>query len=66
LKKWRKKSVRAATHVRVAIAVRVVMVKALRLVLVVVHPVALAVTRRLENNDAATETQKVSQRAERS
>jgi hypothetical protein len=52
----------------VAIAVRDVTVKALRLVHVAAVPVAvaLAVTRRVENNDAATETQKVSQRAERS
>jgi hypothetical protein len=68
LKKSPKKSVRAATHVRVAIAVRVVMVK---VVARQVHAVALlvvlavpAATGRLENNDAATETQKVSQRAE--
>jgi hypothetical protein len=54
----------------VAIAVRVAMVK---VVARQVHAVALlvvlavpAATGRLENNDAATETQKVSQRAERS
>jgi hypothetical protein len=68
LKKSPKKSVRVATHVRVAIAVRVAMVK---VVARQVHAVALlvvlavpAATGRLENNDAATETQKVSQRAE--
>jgi hypothetical protein len=54
----------------VAIAVRVVMVKVAARqmqVHVVALPVVLAVpaaTGRLENNDAATETQKVSQRAE--
>jgi hypothetical protein len=65
LKKSPKKSVRAATHVRVAIAVRVAMVKVVaRQVHAVALLVVLAVTGRLENNDAATETQKVSQRAE--
>jgi hypothetical protein len=58
----------------VAIAVRVVMVKVVARqtqvrAVVLALPVVLAVpaaTGRLENNDAATETQKVSQRAERS
>ncbi|CAM2150182.1 conserved protein of unknown function [Pararobbsia alpina] len=60
-KKPQKKSVRAATHVRVAIAVRAVMAKvAVRVNAVVVRAAALAPTRSLENKHAATETQKVS------
>ncbi len=67
-KKRLKKSVRAVTHVRVAIAVRAVMAKvAVRVnvaavavaVVRVARAVAQAPTRSLENKHAATETQKV-------
>ena len=64
---------RAAMRARVAIVVRAVMAKAEpRQVRAVVRRVARrrvaspTATARLENNDAATETQEVSQRAERS
>ncbi|SIT44876.1 hypothetical protein BN2476_440009 [Paraburkholderia piptadeniae] len=63
-KKSPKKSVRAAMHVRATVA-RVAMVKVHRQVLAVaVRAAAVPATVRLENNDAATETQEVSQRAE--
>jgi hypothetical protein len=63
-----KKSVLAATHVRVAIAVRAVMAKAVVRVndvavvaaVRVLRAVAQAPTRSLENKHAATETQEVS------
>ncbi|CAM2194690.1 conserved protein of unknown function [Paraburkholderia kururiensis] len=61
-----KRSVRAATHVR-ATAVAAVMAKVPRVHAVArlaVVPASLKATARLENNDAATETQEVSQRAE--